>query len=203
MSDYAPPANPYLQNGTYTPLPGTTGFPSSVGAGPNDWALPPGQVPPGLPPDSQYIPGIYNTDGTYNEPHWLVGKQSTDSDDGCATCNGKKKSDPSKGTDQIKTKTSYGDFYTSTTTNLDGSGTSYGFGVQSTPSMGTTTSFCTQYGSTDGISSTVSGSAFGQSYSSAQGLANPLSDSANAQQVCTSLTPSSSVGVSLGIGGIK
>jgi hypothetical protein len=176
--------------------------PSSVMAGPNDWALPPGTVPSGLPPDSTYVPGIYNQDGTYNSPYWIAGKQdlpdppgSQTPADGCPTCKGKT---------QIKTKKSFGPLYTTSTTNLDGSGTSYGFGVQSALSSGPpATSLCTQYGDTGGISSTVGGSLLGNSAQSAQGLASPFSDSANATQICTPITPSLSTGVSLGFGGFK
>jgi hypothetical protein len=156
----------------------------------------------GAPPGGTYVPAAIDpATGNIKQGHF-------DYPPDCTTCQAAKKDQDKnkvsdKVTDQIKTKTSYGDLYTTSTTNLDGSGTSYGFGMQSTPSYGTSTSVCTQYGDGGGITNTVSGSFNGSSYTNSQGLANPFSDAANSSQICTPITPSTSTGVSLGFGGFK
>jgi hypothetical protein len=110
-----------------------------------------------------------------------------------------------KGKVQVKRKTSYGPLYTTSTTNLDGSGTTYGAGIQSNLSVGPSApQMCTTFGESPGVTSTVSGSLFGGSVQNSQSFGDPFSDAANSTQICVpTATPSgASPGVSVGIGGI-
>ena len=156
----------------------------------------------GAPPGGTYVPAQANPDGSITQGHF-------DYPADCETCkaavaNQKKNTPSDKVTQQIVTQSNYGEVYTTTTTNLDGSGTSYGFGVQSTPAWSTDTSMCTLTGESPGVTSDVGGSWFGATATNSQSLSSPFSDSANSTQVCTPISPSAvsgRPGVSLGFGG--
>jgi hypothetical protein len=150
-----------------------------------------------------YQPATMNSDGSINPGTFRrPGRPDPEPPQGdgpCGTCGP---------TVTVKQKTSYGPFYTTRTTPIDGGPPSYGFGFQSTPSFGTSVpQMCTSYGNSPGITSTVSASGFGSSVASRQSFANPFSDSAHSFETCApaggATAPSFRPGLSVGIGGIK
>jgi len=160
--------------------------------------------PDGVPEGSQCVLADWGPSGY--PAHWaftLPEVPQTDDqndppkDDSCTSCV----------TMSTKQKTSYGPFYTTKTQPLDGGPASYGLGFQSSSSKGLSDpQICTTYGDSPGITSTVSGSAFGSSVASRQSLSAPFDDSAHSFETCVPLAgspPSFSPGVSVGIGGIR
>jgi hypothetical protein len=160
--------------------------------------------PAGVPEGSQCVLADWGPNGY--PAHWVytppevpqTDDQQQQDDKPCETCGPKT---------SIKRKTSYGPLYSTTTTPTDGSAPTYGFGVQSTPGLGPSSpQMCTTYGDSPGVTSTVSGSAFGGSVASRQSFSAPFSDSAHSFETCVPVAgspPSFSPGVSVGIGGIK
>jgi hypothetical protein len=155
--------------------------------------------PPEVPEGSQCVLTDWGPNGY--PAHWVYTKpepkeEEEKPDPSCPTCKV-----------SIKRKTSLGPLYATQTTPLDGSSPSYGVGIQSNPGFGPSApQMCTTFGESPGITSTVSGSAFGSSIASQQSFGSPFDDAAHSSQICvpmTGTTPSYSPGVSLGIGGLK
>jgi hypothetical protein len=170
--------------------------------------LPPGANTSWGNPGDIAVPAKINPDGTITPGYFIPPPGSTPPPppSPCDTCAEAEKAAKDKKKTTLKKKVSYGPFYTTVSTPMGGTGSSYGFGIQSTPSYGVSQSLCTTWGDSPGVTSTVSGSAYGVSYVDTQSLNAPFSDAAHSSQICVPVsgsTPTFSPGVSLGVGGIK